>query len=159
MGTGKSDVGRRLAKELKMHFIDTDTLVEKAEGRSITSIFKENGEEHFRDLETKILDTLSDYDNFVISTGGGMVLRQENVDKLKKIGPLVLLGAKTEVIAKRLKGVKGRPLLDVPDPEKRIVEILEVRNPIYERIADYKVDTSEADLSEAAQKIIDYLKR
>jgi len=158
MGTGKSDVGRKLAKELKMHFIDTDTLIEKAEGKSISSIFKENGEGHFRDLETKILDTLSDYDNFVISSGGGMVLREENVKKLKKLGTLVLLHAKTEVIVERLKGVKGRPLLDVGDPEKRIVEILEARNPIYERVADFKVDTSEMNMAEAAQKIIDHIK-
>lgn len=159
MGSGKSEVGIKLAKELKMNFIDTDDLIEKAEGKSISSIFKDHGEEHFRNVETNILDTLSDYDNFVISTGGGIVLRKENVNKLKKLGPLVLLTAKTDVIIQRLKGVKNRPLLDVPDPKKKINEILEYRNPIYEGVADYKVDTSDANIDGATKKIIKHVKR
>src|SRR3990167_4969688 len=106
MGTGKSEVGKKLAAELGINYLDTDELIEKTEKQRISEIFKPKGEEYFRDLETKVLKTLQDYDNFVISAGGGIILREENVKSLKNIGPLILLWAEPEVIHERIKGEK-----------------------------------------------------
>jgi shikimate kinase len=158
MGVGKSAVGRLLAKELKMSFLDTDELIEKTEGRTITEIFKTEGEEYFRNLETEVLETLQDYDNFVLSTGGGMVLREENVSLLKAMGPLILLWAPPEVVWERVKNETHRPLLNVPDPQAEIKKILEFRTPIYEKVADFKVDTSNKSEERVAQEILTWLK-
>jgi len=158
MGVGKSEIGQKLAEQLGMNFIDTDDIIEKTEKTKISKIFEKHGEKYFRNLETEVLKTLSDYDNFVISTGGGMVLRQENVKMLKALGPLVLLGAKPEVIYERVKHLKTRPLLNVEDPKKRIVEILNYRNPIYNSVADFTVDTGEMKVDEAVKSIVDFIK-
>jgi|YNPNPStandDraft_1061719.scaffolds.fasta_scaffold150716_1 shikimate dehydrogenase len=158
MGVGKSAVGHLLAKELKMSFLDTDELIEKTEGRTIAEIFKTEGEEYFRNLETEVLETLQDYDHFVLSTGGGMVLREENVSLLKAMGPLILLWAPPEVVWERVKNETHRPLLNVPDPLAEIKKILEFRTPIYERVADLKVDTSGKSIDVVAQEILTWLK-
>jgi len=151
-------VGHLLAKELKMSFLDTDELIEKTEGRTIAEIFKTEGEEYFRNLETEVLETLQDYDHFVLSTGGGMVLREENVSLLKAMGPLILLWAPPEVVWERVKNETHRPLLNVPDPLAEIKKILEFRTPIYERVADLKVDTSGKSIDVVAQEILTWLK-
>ena len=93
MGTGKSAVGHLLASELKLDYLDTDQLIEQTEDRTIAEIFESDGEPYFRGVETEVLETLQDYDNFVLSTGGGMVLKAENVAILKTIGPVILLQA------------------------------------------------------------------
>ncbi|MGB9613121.1 MAG: shikimate kinase [Candidatus Margulisiibacteriota bacterium] len=158
MGVGKSEVGQRLARELAMNFLDTDELIEKTEGRSINEIFKTEGEEYFRNLETEVLETLQDYDNFVLSTGGGMVLREENVSLLKNLGPLILLWADPEVVYERIKEQTHRPLLNVPDPKEEIKKILDFRSPIYNRVADFKVDTSFKTAEEVVLEILGWLK-
>ncbi len=158
MGVGKSAIGHKLAQKLGMDFLDTDELIEKTEKTQISKIFEKSGEEYFRDLETEVLKTLLDYDNFVLSTGGGMVLRQENVKMLKALGPLVLLTAKPEVVYERVKNLKTRPLLDVPDPKARIEEILKFRNPIYNSVADFTVDTGDLNVNELVEKIVKFVK-
>lgn len=157
MGVGKSEVGKALAGRLKLNFLDTDELIEKTEGRKIAEIFAQEGEDHFREMETEVLKTLTDYDHFVLSTGGGIVLREENVQLLKEIGPLVLLFAREEIILQRVKDTEDRPLL-AGDKAQKINEILTVRNPIYNRVADFTVDTSEITPEAAADKIIEYVK-
>lgn len=158
MGSGKSVVGHKLAKELGMNYLDTDELIEKTEKMSINDIFTQNGEPYFRDLETEVVKTLQDYDNFVISTGGGMVLREENVKMLKEIGTLVLLWADPEVAYERVKHETRRPLLNVPDPMAEIKKILAYREPIYRKVADLGVDTSKKETDEITKEIIDWLK-
>ncbi len=158
MGSGKSVVGRKLAKELGMNYLDCDELIEKTEKMSINDVFFQKGEPYFRDLEGEVLKTLEDYDNFVISTGGGVVLREENVKILKQIGPLILLWAEPETIYERLKQETHRPLLNVPDPKAEIKKILSSRSPIYNKIADFKVDTSKLDVEEGVLQIITWLK-
>ena len=157
MGVGKSEVGRGLAAGLGMEFLDTDALIEAAEEKKIAQIFAEKGEEYFRGLETEVVKTLEDYDNFVISTGGGIVLREENVKMLKEIGPLVLLTSKPEVIFERLKDAKDRPLLEKGDKLENIKAILEKRDPIYEKVADLKVDTSSITPEKAVEEIKNWL--
>ncbi len=158
MGVGKTAVGQKLAQQLNLSYLDTDDLIEKTEGSSINEIFVKKGEPYFRQLETEALKTLQDYDKFVISTGGGIVLREENVRILKEIGPLILLWAEPVVVYERVKAESHRPLLNVPDPQEEINKILEVRKPFYQRAADFTVDTSRLKVEEAVKEIMQWLK-
>ena len=158
MGVGKSTVGRLLASELALSFLDTDQLIEQTETRAISEIFRTEGEEHFRALETEVLETLQDYDNFVLSTGGGIVLKEENVALLKAMGPVVLLTADPAVIFERIRHETQRPLLQVADPQAEIIKILEQRQPFYGRTAEHTVDTSQAAPGAAAKEIITWLR-
>jgi len=158
MGAGKTAVGRLLAAELKLDYLDTDQLIEETEGRTIAQIFKRDGETAFRRLETEVLKTLQDYDNFVLSTGGGMVLRAENVALLKALGPVVLLRASAEVIYQRIKDEKHRPLLDVADPLAEIRQVLAVREPLYDRAADHLVETADLTPAGVAKEISEWLR-
>jgi len=154
MGTGKTSVGRHLASLLGWNFIDTDDLIEKTEGKTINRIFQEQGEAYFRTLETKILDILADYNHFIIGSGGGIVMRDVNVEKLEKIGPLVLLSAQPEIILERLKDSNNRPLLKVENPFQKINELLNLRNSNYHDAADIEIDTSEISIDEVSREII-----
>jgi len=158
MGSGKTAVGRRLAAELQLDLLDTDELIEKTEGRTIGQIFATDGEEYFRDLESEVLKTLQDYDHFVLSTGGGMVLRTENVARLKSLGPVILLWADPERIWHRIKHEAHRPLLKVADPEQEIVRRLAAREPFYRQAADQIVDTSKLDVAQVSEEIEKWLK-
>jgi len=158
MGSGKSVVGRALAAELKMDYLDTDELAEQAEKRRIPEIFKNDGEEYFRDVETEVLLTLQDFDNFVLSTGGGIILREKNIPLLKAMGPVILLWAEPEVIHQRVRGATHRPLLRVKNPREEIDKILEVRTPLYKKAADLTVDTSKLGPDQVAKEIREWLK-
>jgi shikimate kinase len=157
MGSGKSAVGHELAGQLKMDYLDTDEIIEKTERMSISNIFDHLGEPYFRDLETNVIRTLQDYDNFVISTGGGMVLREENVKMLREIGPLVLLWADPETVYQRVRQETHRPLLNVSDPRAGIKKILDYRTPVYNKVADLKIDTSKMSVEEAVKEIREWL--
>ena len=154
MGTGKTAAGKRLSQLLGYGYLDTDDLIEKTEGKSISDIFAQSGEEHFRNIESRVLGTLSQYQNLIISTGGGIVLREENVNKLKSLGVIVLLNADPDAIIDRLKNDDSRPLLKEGDRRKKIGEILEKRNPIYEAAADIEIDTTSISADEVARQII-----
>ena len=156
MGTGKSKIGRRLAKKLRMSYLDTDELIEEREKDSISAIFKKKGEEYFRRLETKVVKEVALLDNFVISTGGGVVLREENIRVLKKNALIICLFASPEVILKRTKGDEKRPLLGVDNQKKRIEELLALRKPYYEK-ADFSVDTSRLDGKKVVEEIVGFL--
>jgi shikimate kinase len=159
MGVGKSEVGRELASRLGMSFIDTDGLIETAKGKSISDIFKTEGEAGFREIEKEVVETLEDYDNFVISTGGGVVLREDNTALLKKVGKMVLLTASPEAICQRLQDSDDRPLLAEGDKLEKIKEILGKRKPVYEQAAGFRVDTSDLTPEDAAEEIIKWLKK
>ncbi|MDI6731601.1 MAG: shikimate kinase [Candidatus Margulisbacteria bacterium] len=158
MGSGKSAAGYLLAEKLRMQYLDCDALIAQAEKMSITDIFAKKGEKYFRDLETEVIKTLADYDNFVIAAGGGMVLRAENVKMLKAIGPLVLLWAEPDAIYSRVQNQTHRPLLNVPDPKAEIERILMERKPIYEKAADYTVDTTNLGIGDSADRIIQWIR-
>jgi len=158
MGVGKSEVGKLLASRLGLVFTDCDDLIEKQEGQAISDIFSSKGEEHFRGLETEFINGLAGQDGLLLSTGGGMVLRDENVKLLKKMGPLVLLTAREEVIIERLKDTEDRPLLK-GDKAQSVKEILSKRDPVYNRVADLKVDTSDLTPQAAVEEIVKWLKK
>ncbi len=158
MGTGKSKIGKRLAAELRMGYLDTDELIEKREKDSISAIFRKRGEEYFRCLETKVVEEVALLDNSVISTGGGVVLREENMRMLKKNALVVCLFASPEVILKRTKGDDNRPLLGVNNQKKRIEELLAMRRPYYDK-ADLKIDTSTLDSKKVVEEIAKFLER
>jgi shikimate kinase len=104
-----------------------------------------------------VIKTLQDYDNFVISTGGGMVLREENVKMLKDLGPLVLLWAEPDIVFERVKDETHRPLIEEEEKKKRIEQILGSRKEIYHKAADLKVDTSQHSIEESVKRIINYV--
>jgi len=158
MGTGKSKIGKRLAKRLGMSYLDTDELIEEREKDSVPAIFKKKGEEYFRRLETKVVKEVALLDNYVISTGGGVVLREGNIRLLKKNAFIVCLFASPEVILKRTKGDDNRPLLGVNNQKKRIEELLALRKPYYEK-ADFSVDTSALDSEGVVEEIIEFLEK
>jgi shikimate kinase len=158
MGTGKSKIGRRLAKKLRMSYLDTDELIEEREKDSISAIFKKRGEEYFRRLETKVVKEVALLDNYVISTGGGVVLREGNIRVLKKNAFIVCLFASPEVILKRTKGDEKRPLLKGDDRKERIEELIAIRKSYYEK-ADFSVDTSTLDSKKVVEEIVKFLER
>ncbi|GAB4316477.1 MAG: shikimate kinase [Candidatus Sumerlaeia bacterium] len=144
MGTGKSSVGRLLSDSVGYRLIDTDEEIVRRSGKSITAIFAEQGEPAFRDMETQLLRDMvrDEIAGFVISCGGGIVLRNENVALMKKLGLIVLLTASVEEILRRTSHDRSRPLLQTPDPRRRIEELLADRSPRYLSAADITIDTT-----------------
>jgi shikimate dehydrogenase len=158
MGSGKTSIGKALAEANGFEFIDTDSMIEEKEGRSISDIFAAEGEGAFRDMETELLKELctSKPVGAVISTGGGIVLRKENQELLKKLGRVVYLKASAETTFERVKGDSSRPLLAAHDEEAlkaKIIDMLKVRGGYYELAADETVSTDGLGISEIAEKI------
>ena len=154
MGTGKTAVGRELSRLLNMKLVDVDTEIEKSRQMTINEIFKQSGELRFREMETEMIRELSERKDVIISTGGGAVLRQENVDVLRKQGIIVCLMATPETILKRTSHSSNRPLLQVEDPFEKIKELLDFRRPFYEK-ADVMIDTDGKTPRQIAEEIID----
>ncbi|KXS45955.1 MULTISPECIES: shikimate kinase [unclassified Candidatus Frackibacter] len=151
MGTGKSTVGKRLADELGLKFIDSDEVIKESAGSEIGEIFATKGEAYFRDLETEVIADLGQKSDLVISTGGGAVLREKNVELLKEQGIVILLKAEPEVILERVRGT-DRPLLAVADPIKEIKKLLTKRKSYYD-ITKHKIDTSNLEVDEVVNRI------
>ncbi len=154
MGTGKTEVGRELARLMGRVLIDVDSEIEKAQEMSINQIFDRFGEEKFRELETDMIRKVTRAENAIISTGGGAVLRRENVDALRKGGILVCLTASPETILSRVRDSDERPLLRVANPIERIKELLRTRMPYYEK-ADIIVDTDRKTPRQIAEEILE----
>jgi shikimate kinase len=157
MGTGKTAVGRELARLLNMQLIDVDTKIEEFEKMSINEIFRQLGEPRFREIETEIIKKLSESKNRIISAGGGAVLKQGNMDILSKSGIVVCLTATPETILRRTGNSNDRPLLQVENPLKKIKELLNFRKPFYEK-ADIMIDTEGKTPLQIAEEIIEKVK-
>lgn len=137
MGSGKSTYGKLIANKLGYSFVDTDSFIERKEGRSISDIFADDGEDYFRSLETEVLKELMQVQKpQVLSLGGGTPLRQCNREIMKE-GYTIFLKITADEAYRRLKDDSERPLLKVQDPKARIEELLLERNPLYEAAADY----------------------
>jgi len=154
MGTGKTAVGREIARILQMNLIDIDTEIEKSEKMTINSIFEQFGETRFREIETEMIKKKSGMKNVVISTGGGAVLKQENMKMLRKNGVIVCLRAAPETILRRTGSSEDRPLLKVDDPLQKIHDLMNAREPFYEK-ADIMIDTEDKTPLQIAEEIID----
>ncbi|HEY9624349.1 MAG TPA: shikimate kinase [Crinalium sp.] len=156
MGSGKTTVGKVLAKRLGYQFFDTDAVIEKAAGQAITEIFATSGEDAFRELETNVLSQLSPYKNLAIATGGGIVLRRKNWSYLHH-GVTVWLDVPVEHLYKRLKGSTNRPLLHDPDPLTKLRQILEQRQSLYVQ-ADIRIPILHHENSdEVADRVLEAL--
>lgn len=142
MGSGKTSVGMKLARALSFRFLDSDALIEEAQGETVSRIFETQGEEAFRRLETELLETLlKREERFVLATGGGMPVRVENVPLLKQLGTVLFLKTGSEEIIKRLQGDKTRPLLAEGGLKERVETLYAARLPFYEAAADYSLQT------------------
>jgi shikimate kinase len=158
MCTGKTSVGKLLAEKLGYQFVDTDDLIEQRVGMKISEIFAVYGEPYFRDVETEVVKEVAKKDKFVISTGGGVVLRKVNMDELRKNGIIVNLTAKPETIYNRLKNQPGvRPLLNKPDPMNEIIKLLLQREEYYKN-CDLRIETDNFTIEQIVQQILDYIK-
>jgi len=157
MGTGKTSVGRLLAKQTGWNFVDLDELIELKEQRRIVDIFAKEGEPYFRKIEKKILKEVSTQKKFVVACGGGVVLDKDNIKLMKKTGILVTLSATSQVILKRVSASLRRPLLNVKDQRKRIELLLKMRQPYYMQ-ANKVIDTSSLTIKQVAVKIYKILK-
>lgn len=156
MGSGKTTIGKNVAKRKNYIFVDTDEMIVKQQQRSINEIFAMEGEQTFREMETALLRQLIEEkkEHMVLSTGGGMPLREENRRLLSKLGIVIYLKASPATIYSRIKGDTTRPLLQCENPMKRIEEMLTVREPLYEEGAGVVVNVDDIQQSEAAEQCI-----
>jgi shikimate kinase len=153
MGTGKTVVGRELAKIRKWQFIDLDDLIEDSQHKSVSEIFAKSGEAYFRDLEKNALAGVSGKSDCVVSCGGGIVLDQGNINIMKSTGAMVCLTASVDEIIRRTSGRLQRPLLNVPDPKEKVEYLLKVRAVYYDR-ADIIIETTQVPIAEIAKNIL-----
>ena len=157
MGSGKSAIGRTIAKKLGRRFIDTDRFIERKSGKTITEIFDESGESQFRGFEKEIIKKISQYVGIVIATGGGAIRDPENFAYLKESGWIIALYASPATLYKRIEGKRIRPLLlNQEDPVKKLEEILNERKVMYAK-ADFQVDTEGKEIEQIADEIINLL--
>jgi shikimate kinase len=151
MGSGKTSIGRELARLLEKEVYDTDVLIEQQQNSTITDLFAEKGEEYFRELEGKILRTLPTQ-NGIVTTGGGIVLNMSNREWMKDNGIWVYLHCEPGVIEKRLENDESRPLL-AGERKNNLRKLFELRLPIYME-APVVIDTTLLSIEEAAHETI-----
>lgn len=154
MGCGKSTISNYLNKMLALDVIDMDHYLTKKEGMSVNQIFEKYGEQYWRNLETNLIISMKDYQNKVISCGGGVPMREINVKEMKKNGKVVLLTADPETILARVKHDDSRPLLRGKKNTKDIKELMDIRRPKYEAAADIVINTDDRSIHEIAEEII-----
>ena len=152
MGTGKTSIGRRISSQLRMRYVDTDDIVERDNRRRISDIFAEDGESAFRELESEAVRKVSKLHNHVISTGGGVVLKEANMTELKRNGIIFCLTATAAEIYERVGHQTHRPLLQDPDPLAKIQSMLAERRPYYAE-ADHMISTTGRSFSEVITHI------
>ena len=154
MGAGKSSVARALAHRTGLRWVDTDRMVSQLVGLSIAEIFETHGESHFRDLETRAIRSIASLGPVIAATGGGVVIRPENVEMLRSLGRVVWLTAGADVLFERVSRTRKRPLLETADPRTTLTELLEARKPFYTACAHCKIDTSSLTHAQVADAIL-----
>jgi shikimate kinase len=158
MGTGKTSTGRLLAGRLGRAFIDIDRKVELENNMTIAEMFARHGEQYFRQKEREAIARVSRAGNAVIATGGGVVLNPENMERLRLSGIIISLTASVEAILDRTGRRATRPLLNRPDREEFVANLLAQRAELYQN-ADYSIDTSNSSPRQTVEKIIAYLRQ
>lgn len=134
MGTGKSAVGRKVATHLGMQFVDSDHAIESDEGIPVSKIFELHGEPYFRNLERKFIFEGHADRGLVVSCGGGLIIQPGLLEHMKTVGLVIALYASPDTILERISGDINRPLLQVPDPRAKIIELLQIRDPVYRNV-------------------------
>jgi shikimate kinase len=154
MGSGKSSVGREIARRWNMHFLDTDSMIRQKYAKSIPEIFARFGEPKFREEETWCLEELQEKEGIVAATGGGIVVRPENRALLRSLGIVVWLTASAEMIWERVSRNNSRPMLQTDDPRATIQTLLGERNPLYREVSDLIVETTGLAHGEVADHVL-----
>ncbi len=158
MGSGKSTIGIKLSYRLRRVVEDTDKLIERQTGRSISDIFAKEGEGYFRELETQVLKSLCETGmSKIFSVGGGTPVREENRPLLKQLGTVVYLRIRPETVYERLKGDTTRPLLQGENPMEKIRTLIANRKEAYESCADLIIDVDDKGVVEIMNLIGEYL--
>ena len=158
MGSGKSTVGKIISDELFLSFLDTDEEIETRTGASIDWIFDLEGEDGFRKRESSILQDMAKRNSIVLSTGGGIILSEENRELLSSRGTVFYLATPISVQLERTAKDKDRPLLKNGDPEKILTKLQKDRESLYEAVADHVVNTENKSSQEVASEIIKLVK-
>ena len=153
-GSGKSTVGRQLARRLQLPFFDSDQVIEQQLRCSIRDFFKREGEDRFRDVEESVIDDLTQNQKCVLSTGGGVVLRAANRQHLRERGQVVYLNSSPDELHRRLRHDVTRPLLQVSDPLDRLRELFTQRDPLYRETAHFIVETGRPTVSTLVNMIV-----
>jgi len=156
-GSGKSTVGRHLARRLQQPFMDSDQVIEARLGCSIREFFEREGEDRFRDIEQEVIAQLCAQAPGVLATGGGVILRMANRDALRAAGTVVYLQSQPEDLMRRLRHDRKRPLLQVADPTARLRDLFAQRDPLYRETAHYTVETGRPSVSSLVQSILSQL--
>ena len=154
MGAGKTTIGKYLAQQLKLQFLDTDSEIERRCGADIPWIFDMEGEQGFRDREEQVVEELTRTDKVVLATGGGVVMREANRRALGSRGFVIYLHATVREQTRRTRHDKRRPLLQTGDPAAVLRDLMAVRDPLYREIADHVIDTDGCSPKTVAQRLI-----
>ena len=153
MGSGKTSIGKMLAKNNNLSFLDTDHEIIRSCGYSIPDIFEKFGEEHFRGLETEQLRKINAIENHVISTGGGIILRDDNKKLMQNLGIIIFLDININSQLDRVKNRKNRPLLNNKDLKENLLSLKKIRDPIYKKISNYIIDVSGKERDQVINEI------
>ncbi len=153
-GSGKTTVGRQLARRLQLPFADSDHAIETRLGCSIREFFEREGEARFRDVEEEVIDSLTMGPTGVLSTGGGVVIRSANRAHLKDRGKVIYLKSTPEELYRRLRHDVNRPLLQVADPLTRLRDLYAARDPLYRDVAHFVLETGRPSVSTLVNMIL-----
>ena len=153
-GSGKSTVGRQLARRLQLPFFDSDHVIEERLGCPIRVVFERDGEPAFRDLEEAVLDELTSIPRAVVSTGGGAVIRPATRQRLRARGQVVYLNSTPDEIFRRLRHDVNRPLLQVADPLGRLRDLYAQRDPLYRETAHFVIETGRPSVATLVNMIV-----
>ena len=153
MGSGKTSIGKMLAKNNNLSFLDTDHEIIRSCGYSIPDIFEKFGEEHFRGLETEQLRKMNAIENHIISTGGGIILRDDNERLMKDLGIIIFLDININSQIDRVKNRKNRPLLNNKSLKDNLLSLKKIRDPIYKKISNYIIDVSGKERDQVINEI------
>lgn len=153
-GSGKSTVGRQLARRLQLPFFDSDHVIEQQLGCSIREYFEREGEDRFRDVEESVIDELSQNPRSVLSTGGGVVLRPANREHLRQRCQVVYLNSSPDELFRRLRHDVNRPLLQVADPLSRLRDLHALRDALYRETAHFIIDTGRPSVATLVNMIV-----
>lgn len=154
MGAGKSTIARSLQRSLNFPLVEMDERIVREQGMSINEIFEKYGENHFRQIESDLILTIGNEDASIVSCGGGVVVRSQNVENMKKSGKIVFLKATPETIYERVKNSTDRPILNGHMNVEYIAQLMEKRRTLYERAADITIETDGKTKEEICSEII-----